>query len=128
MAGGEGRKKILNVIVKKPLQQLGPGQVCVFSFCFLSGPCGALCCPSLCSQAAKPHWKKSKSEVMLSSIFPAALTVGNSHTMEQEASSSYRQAANGFDTTHPTYPSWEEPDIASEETQQHNAKEDSENE
>lgn len=110
MAGGEGRKKILNAIVKKPFQQLGPGQACVFSFCFLSGPWRALCCPSRCSQAAKPHWKKSKSEVMLSSIFPAALTVGNSHTVEQEASSSYRQAANGFDTTHPTYPSWEEPD------------------
>lgn len=47
---------------------------------------------------------------MVSSILQAALKVGNSHTVEQEASSSYRQAANGFNTTHPTYPSWEEPD------------------
>lgn len=47
---------------------------------------------------------------MVSSVVQAVLAVENSHTVEQEASSSYREAANGFDTTHPTYPSWEEPD------------------
>lgn len=108
MAGEEERKKILSAIVKRKILSATLTWTGVFLFfVFFSVRTMESIVMSITLQLSCEHIGRHRNEVMVSSVVQAVLTVGKSHTMELEASWSYREAANGSDTTHPTYPSWE---------------------
>lgn len=89
MAGEEEKKhKVKSAIVKRKILSATltwTGEFLVLFFLFFQDHGERHAVHYFCSQAAKPHWKTYRSEVMVSTEMQVVLAVGNSHTMEREA-------------------------------------------